>query len=241
MGLAHSPSLVTDGLVLCLDAGNPKSYPGSGTAWNDLSGRNINGTLTNGPGFTANNGGGIVFDGSNDFCNLGSASALNRSDLNVSIEVVFSYNGVSQSTTVFTHRLNASNFEQFAMGFGGPNQSDYANGVAGTNIHGFFYPSVGGAQWRSPRFSLSSGIHHVVATSSSANAILYVNGQAQNTDTATSSGNFSNASKTCTVGSSNVPSAYYTGTIFSVRVYSRTLTAAEVAQNFNATRSRYGI
>jgi hypothetical protein len=53
MGLGHSPSVVTSGLVLCLDAGHTKSYPGSGTAWTDLSGNGNTGTLTNGPTFNS--------------------------------------------------------------------------------------------------------------------------------------------------------------------------------------------
>lgn len=56
MALAHSPKIVTDGLVLCLDAGNVKSYPGSGTVWNDLSGNDNNGTLVNGVGYSGTNG-----------------------------------------------------------------------------------------------------------------------------------------------------------------------------------------
>ena len=45
MGIAYNPRIVTDGLVLALDAGNTKSYPGSGTTWTDLSGQGNNGTL----------------------------------------------------------------------------------------------------------------------------------------------------------------------------------------------------
>lgn len=56
-----------NGLVLCLDAGNTKSYPGSGTTWTDLSGRGNTGTLTNGPTYSSANGGSIVFDGTNDY------------------------------------------------------------------------------------------------------------------------------------------------------------------------------
>lgn len=66
MALAHNPKIVTDGLVLCLDAANPKSYPGSGTVWSDLSGNGNNGTLVNGVGYNSNNGGYLTFDGSND-------------------------------------------------------------------------------------------------------------------------------------------------------------------------------
>ena len=51
MAFRYSPKIVTDGLVLSVDAANKKSYPGSGTTWYDLSGNAINGTLTNGPTF----------------------------------------------------------------------------------------------------------------------------------------------------------------------------------------------
>ena len=74
MALAHSPRIITDGLVLCLDAGNTKSYPGSGTTWTDLSGNGNNGTLTNGPTYSSDNGGSIVFDGSNDYVQFTSTS-----------------------------------------------------------------------------------------------------------------------------------------------------------------------
>ena len=59
--------VVTTGLQLYLDAGNASSYPGSGTAWTDLSGNSRDGTLTNGPTYSDTNGGSIVFDGTNDF------------------------------------------------------------------------------------------------------------------------------------------------------------------------------
>ena len=55
--------IVKDGLVLALDAGNTKSYPGSGTSWSDLSGQGNTGTLTNGPTYSSADGGSIVFDG----------------------------------------------------------------------------------------------------------------------------------------------------------------------------------
>ena len=67
MGLSHSPRIVTNGLVLCVDAANPRSYPGAGTAWTDLSKQGNNGTLTNGPTFDSANGGSILLDGSDDY------------------------------------------------------------------------------------------------------------------------------------------------------------------------------
>ena len=74
MAYSNGPKIVTDGLVLCLDAANSKSYPGTGTAWNDLSGNGNNGTLTNGTTFSADNGGVLSFDGSNDYISLASPS-----------------------------------------------------------------------------------------------------------------------------------------------------------------------
>ena len=68
MGLGHSPRIVTDGLVLCLDAASKRSYPGTGTTWTDLKGGN-NGTLTNmdGANFSSANGGSLSFDGASDY------------------------------------------------------------------------------------------------------------------------------------------------------------------------------
>ena len=68
-GFANNAPIVTDGLVLYVDAGNGNSYPGSGTTWSDLAGSNV-GTLTNGPTYDSGNAGSIVFDGSNNNIDL---------------------------------------------------------------------------------------------------------------------------------------------------------------------------
>ena len=67
MALNHGPKLVTDGLVLWMDAADRTSYPGSGTTWTDLTRNGYNGTLTNGPTFSSANGGAIVLDGTDDY------------------------------------------------------------------------------------------------------------------------------------------------------------------------------
>jgi hypothetical protein len=73
------PNIITDGLVLALDAGSKKSYSGSGTTWKDLSGNGNNGTLVNGPTFDSGNGGSIVFDGFNDLTTVVGAGKTNYS------------------------------------------------------------------------------------------------------------------------------------------------------------------
>ena len=67
MAILYNPGIITNRLVMCLDAANIKSYPGTGTAWSDLSGNGNTGTLTNGPVYNSGNGGYISFDGSNDY------------------------------------------------------------------------------------------------------------------------------------------------------------------------------
>ena len=79
MSCGIGPDITTNGLILSLDAANRKSYPGSGTTWFDRSGNGINGILTNGPTFSAANGGSLVFDGINDVVNT-TTSIIDRSD-----------------------------------------------------------------------------------------------------------------------------------------------------------------
>jgi hypothetical protein len=81
--IAVSVPIISNGLILYLDAGNAASYPGSGTTWTDVSGNINTGTLTNGPTYSSANGGSIVFDGSNDYVlanntNLNSLSLTSR-------------------------------------------------------------------------------------------------------------------------------------------------------------------
>jgi len=73
MGLGHSPRIVTDGLVLCLDAANKRSYGGSGTTWTDLKGNN-NGIAYNGCTYSDENGGILIFDGTDENLRFSSAT-----------------------------------------------------------------------------------------------------------------------------------------------------------------------
>ena len=77
-------SPVQNGMVLELDAANPTSYPGTGTAWTDISGYANNGTLTNGPTFSTSNGGNFSFDGADDYVDCGSNSSLNLGAMTIS-------------------------------------------------------------------------------------------------------------------------------------------------------------
>jgi hypothetical protein len=84
--VSYQGKIVTDGLVLNLDAGNRKSYPGSGTIWYDRAGTN-NGTLTNGPTYSSSNGGSIVFDGTNDYSETTNPSNVHNQNFTLSVWV----------------------------------------------------------------------------------------------------------------------------------------------------------
>jgi hypothetical protein len=114
MGLGHSPRIVTDGLVLCLDAANARSYPGTGTTWTDRSGNGNDGTLTNGPTFDSDNGGILSFDGTNE---------------NLTIPSV-TFNSIE----LWCYRTQTfSNWHYLFDARGGMSQGWFANGSIGSN------------------------------------------------------------------------------------------------------------
>jgi hypothetical protein len=92
MSVKNRNSIVTDGLVFYVDAGNEDSYAGSGTTWTDLVGSN-NGTLTNGPTYDLGNGGSIDFDGSDDYAAFSSSATLVPGSDDYSIVFWAKYNG----------------------------------------------------------------------------------------------------------------------------------------------------
>ena len=86
MSLNHGPrTIIPDGLILHLDAANTKSYPGSGTVWKDLSGNGRDGTLIDGVGYSTDNGGTLVFDGTDDYVDCGNDNILSPPYLTASV------------------------------------------------------------------------------------------------------------------------------------------------------------
>ena len=111
MGLAHSPRIVTDGLVLALDAGNTKSYPGNGTNVSDLSRSGYDFTMTNGATTNATNGGVFSFDGSDDYLNTTSipSSFWNSGSWTVSLWAYFDAVNKGSDNGVIGHGTNSTN------------------------------------------------------------------------------------------------------------------------------------
>ena len=232
MGLAHSPKIVTNGLVLCLDAGNTKSYPGSGTAWTDLSGRGNNGTLTNGPTYSSTNGGSVVFDAVDDYVTVPHNSNINLVDT-VSLEAWVKY--TTTTNTVLIEKSNDNTHYQLQI-FAGYQGSP---GIAGQLV---FMLQPDSNNWVVSGIITNNGNwHHVVGTydRGATTAKIYVNGILRNTNSSILTGPTTNAQPVLMGSRSGVSG--FGGSISGVKIYNRALSAAEIQQNFTALRGRYGI
>jgi len=237
VALFHSPSIVTSGLVLCLDAGNTKSYPGSGTTWTDLSGTGNNGTLVNTP--TYNSSGYFDFDYTQSenatFSSSSSLQFLNRSPYTLEAWVYPTRNpGANNWTGIFDR-------EDSSIG-SRDGYNVYFLGSAGTNTYFFTERFVAGTV-ANPSVTLVQSVtvnnwSHIVATYDGTTLSLYRNGSLVGTP-ATSTGNITNTSKTLTIGVRG--GNYFGGRISSAKIYNRALTASEIQQNFNALKGRFGL
>ena len=217
--------LVTDGLVLNLDAGDPRSYPSSGTTWTDLSGNGNNGTLVNGPTYSNADGGGLVFDGTNDYITLPSNTSLAPSQVTIEAWVL---------------HTNSSQVTSFVGGYGDTGNQGYWLG--NNNSNWTFSIGAGGSnyyQLAGPTYS-SNTIVHLVGTFDGSIMRFYTNGVLSSTYGL--SGNIQYSGVTPYIGQTTGLSTnrYWTGKIFNYKIYNRPLSAAEVAQNYDALRVRYG-
>ena len=230
MSLFHSPSLVTSGLVLCLDAGNSKSYPGSGTTWTDLSGRGNHGTLVNGPTYNSANGGAIVFDGVDDTVAI--PAILNAYPFTVIAAV--SHRTDWDSSNRMDQILNMSIAGQ-RVSCGITDSWQPAGAVTlmyGGSNHWTCNPpsTIGPDSWHQLAWT--------VIGSNNADHKIYIDGVSQ---TLINNGGAHGGAGAWNLGNNNGGSEGWRGSINSVIIYNRALSAAEVQQNFNALRGRYGV
>ena len=232
MAIFYNPRTITDGLVLCLDAGNTKSYPGSGTTWTDLSGNGNNGTLTNGPTYNSENGGSIVLDGTNDVVVVPHNSSQNPTEITIC------------SWVNPTDLLNLSAKNPNFIGKSG--NSGYRmrinGGFGDASIGSILFLDRGGTNLiiTSDELVFSGSWYFIVGTGSASGLKIYLNGTLQASNT-TSFGGF-NATGDLAIGAENSTLSFseqFYGKISQTLLYNRELTAAEIQQNFNATRSRY--
>jgi len=227
--IAYNTSAVRDGLVLHLDAANVKSYPGSGTVWNDLSGNSNHGTLVNGVGYNGANKGSMIFDGTNDTVDCGPVPQVGSTLTGLTVSVWLNTNTAStrmilengSDYTKNTFYLCQENQKYFTFEvYGGAYDVVYSNYVYQTNT---WYNLVGVWSSGSPVNMYTNGVE--------------TNGtRGGSTRTTLTSGDTN-----LFVGTRAGTGYPFSGNIGDVRIYSRALSAAEIQRNFNATRGRYGI
>ena len=228
--------IVTNGLVLALDAADRNSYPGSGTTWSDLSGNNNTGTLTNGPTFNSANGGSIVFDGVDDNINLGNPPSLN----------------IPGSLTIESWVYPTNITTGVAKGIAGR----WGNGVrsykiAILNSTSKFYIDVSDTGANDIYLQSIQNVtintwYNVVGTyvsGASPSLNMYINGQLSNGDLVGTvpQSLFSGASAFLIGTDATSAGNPYAGRIATTRVYNRALSATEILQNYNAQKSRFNL
>ena len=235
-----APNIVTNTLVVCLDAANPLSYTSGSTTWYDLSGNKNNFTLYNGVGFSTENGGCLTFDGVNDY--VASTNTLNLSTYSYAVIEIF-FKSTTTSTVMLFEQTNNWNSNPGGFGLvlndtGGGNLANCNH----TNHNTEFaknYLVTSNSVW-------SNNLNIYGRVSDSTGRLTYVNGiltpftaTGGGTNTDTGAGQLANS--TFYIGSRGGASLFFKGNISSLKIYGFKISATEVSQNYNTLKTRFGL
>jgi hypothetical protein len=228
MSYSNGPRIVTDGLILYLDAGNSKSYPGAGTSWTDLSGNNNTGTLTNGPTFSSENKGSIVFDGTNDYVDCG--TGLSSSSLTISLWVKF--NSLSNQVLITKGNWDTNAASYSIAYYLGQIRTDTfeSDSIYGTTRYSFV-PTLN--IWYNLIFASNTNNSTWTEYINASNVTFTSYGGTYRTPR---SGSYS-----VNIGRNTNGNYPFNGNISQVSIYNRALSSSEVSQNYNATKGRYSL
>jgi len=219
MSFGNGPSIVTNGLILSLDASDQNSYVSGSTTWNDLSGNGLNAIPTGSgfPTYNTGNSGNLAF--SSNPLSVGSGSILNLTNLTLSVW----YKTTNTNNQILIGKSYTTSY--------------YLNMAA--SINSFSFWTSGSALGASGITTLADGNwHNMVATMSGTTKTTYYDGIQVSTGT----GNIPAVdSYNLVVGNSGNTSAPFSGSMGNVMVYNRALSASEVQQNYNALKSRFGL
>ena len=216
MGVKAGPRIVQNGLILDVDAAVPRSYSGSGlTAFGLVGG--IGGTLVNGVGFGTTNNGYFIFDGSNDYINFGNSSTVQQSSGTLSAWVRASspgggYRGIIAKQGSYGLFYTDSVLVTYDWA---------ADAGRSTGIN------IADNTWKNVVLTYQSGVSN--------GTFIYINGVSVLTTTITVLNQINNLFG----GAEANANQFAACQISSFNMYSRTLTAQEVLQNYNATKGRY--
>lgn len=222
-----TPPIVTNGLVLNLDAANTKSYVSGSTTWRDLSGNNNSGSLILGPTFDSQNGGSIVFDGTNDYCTLGTKNLI-QNDFTISIWFKLNSSGDKE------HFIFSNNYQT------SPALLITADVAGSSRVLTAYYASSSITSHILSTANIPIAINNITLIRNGATNTPYLNGIEQTSriftnSTVLGSGLYELGYATIR----NKTTSYLQGNIYNTQIYNRALTQQEVTQNYNALKSRF--
>lgn len=239
MSTSYSPNIVTNGLVLYLDAANSKSIVSGSNTWRDLSGNNTNASLVNGVGYSSANKGSLTFDGVDDHASFTRPTDFATSSFSIVVWVKFTSKVWSSNYNDLQIVIDNNHSCNPNKGFVIQDRPDFtaAKGYCPLTFGKLSDVSecVVGA---SSSFAVGDGKWHCVVGTADINySYLYVDGVYQGRDF--NSGSLPQT--TITLGKWQVGGRYLNGQMGLVQLYNRTLSSQEVLQNYNSTKGRYGL
>ena len=225
------PNIVTDKLVLHLDAANTQSYSGSGTAWNDISGKGDNGTLINGPTFNSDNGGSIVFDGSDDKVDVnGDSSSFVLGSDNFSAETWVWFDSVSVGGIISKHAAVI------------PHWFEYRIGATGKILTQISFGMTWGISYQSTTSVTTNRWYNIMLVRDGSSFKTYINGIDGGGSGSSSSSISNDTSYPFRIGLRGGDDQPLDGRVAIVRLYKgKAFTDSQVIQNYNAHKGRFGI
>jgi len=230
----------TNGLIFRLDASNSSSYSGSGTAWNDLSSNGHNATLVNGPTYTTDDQGAIVFDGGNDHASFASLSLPNRP---FTVGIWCKYDDLNGWQMVAGQDQNQDSNSLGAFYFG--KTSNTHNELDGRKANSFgttIYGGTGASQINvnTPNAISAGTWYNFVAVYSNSDIKLYMNSSLETT--VSDSTSIATRTGTFRIGGAyfnNNLTDYFDGRIAEMVMYNRALSSAEVREFYLATKDNH--
>jgi hypothetical protein len=230
MAFHNNPRIVTNGLVLCLDANAVSSYPGSGTTWYDISGNGYNFTLTNGTSYSSDANGSFYFDGTDDSIQ-GSSNTNTRLANTIQTISIFAYiRSVGPNTYAEIYHVGGNGYHLVKWMPSGVSIAIssyfYSNVISVSNAYNEWMDITCVIDWSNDIFKLYKNGSFVNSTGIVPTTYAYGNPTVVAIGDNNSTGNTGDFLK---------------GSIGPVRIYNRELAASEVLQNYNAQKSRFGI
>jgi hypothetical protein len=242
MSFHYSPNIVTEGLILYVDAANYKSLVSGDTTWNDITKTGDDGTLVNGPIFNSTNNGSILFDGVDDYINFSELTPANT--LNTfSFGIWFSPAITITSGSLATFSMLMESQDQR---FTSTRPDNYIYFLTnGELVFATFTPTNNlvslQTTWNSDEWYQVFCTYEPITGEKK----LFINGELENSVTGVT-GNYFNTFTHFGLGGYNVstifsPTNAFNGNISNFMVYDKTLSEQEVLQNYNTLKSRYGL